>query len=58
MTLILYPVEETTAAEDAVVGDLNQDGSLDVTDAVLLGKRCGWCSGTVCGTEIQCRCQP
>ena len=23
---------------DAVVGDLNQDGSLDVTDAVLLGK--------------------
>lgn len=35
---ILYPVEETTAAEDAVVGDLNQDGSLDVTDAVLLGK--------------------
>ena len=29
---------ETTAAEDAVVGDLNQDGSLDVTDAVLLGK--------------------
>ena len=27
---ILYPVEETTAAEDAVVGDLNQDGSLDV----------------------------
>lgn len=35
---ILYPVEETTAAEDAVVGDLNQDGSLDVTDAVLLCK--------------------
>ena len=35
---LLYPLEKTTSSETVVLGDVNCDGKVDVTDAVLMGK--------------------